>query len=574
MDSLPPFLSKSRTAWALCAVVAAAYAWWVVLMPSRVFWAGDMGVKYVQVESLLRQHWRSTALVYPSRDLDPRGQWFPFAVPFATRHGERFYSVFPIAFPALSAVLFWLFGVIGLYVIPICASAATLFALPWLCDRLGIGRFRALAPILIGLGSPLFFYSVLFWEHTLAATLCTFAVCCLLRAEGKMRARWAFACGLLVAACAWFRPEAYCFLAALLVAIIATRWRRVRGMQTAAWVSAGACGPLVVLWTYQWLAFGHPLGAHYVVNVRYYAGSGVAMGSRLIRLIADPNIGEIKNLWLMTPFLLLLVVCVIPPLRRKSGVVATMFVLCVPTSVLLGLSGYFNEGLLAVTPLVAGCFLLFGPAGESKGPADYTALLGVMSIGYVVLVAMTSPVVGGLQLGPRLLLPIVPIVLLLALYGAQQAWQCTISPRARQIIACSLFVLGCCGVLTSIFALQTVYTMKTYRKALIEKIMKGSEPVVVADHWSTPQEIAPIYFERKVLLAPRAEEDAELLRALANAGVRRFLFLRHDNRGTTVRDQSRFVPTGVARLVRGEWLRAVDLTAQWYVIGPTAASQF
>ena len=567
MSALPSFLYRRPTAWVLAGVVTAAYAWWVFLMPGEVFWAGDMGVKYVQVQSLWRHHWRPVTLDYPSKDLDPEGRWFPFAPPFVTRRGNEFCSVFPIAFTALSAAPFWLLGAYGLYVIPIAASAVTLCLVPGLCDRLGISQFRALAPILIGLGTPLFFYSVLFWEHTIAVALCTLAAWCLLRVEDRPRMQSPLTAGVLLGLCAWFRPEAYCFVAALVVAVAVTARRLRDGMRLGAWLIAGAAGPCAFLWLYQWWAFGNPLGAHYAVNARYYAEQGLPpITERLIRLLANPNIDEVKNLWIMTPFLLLLVGCAAPPLSRRSSLLAVLICLCVPTSVLLGVTSYFKEGILAVTPLAACCFFLLLPNRRPAAKQRLVGLFAVTCIMFIGSVAITSPVVGGLQYGPRLLLPMFPLLVILTLCGVCAAHEAVMSRKARQVMVCCAFVLGCCGIVGAIRALQTVYTMKTYRRALIQKIRESGQCAIVFDHWSPPQEIAPLYFERRLLLAPHGKDDAELVRALADAGLDGFLFLRRDNEGRLVNDRGRFVHVGGTRLLHGEWLRAVDLTMQWYEI--------
>ena len=82
------------------AVASIYYAYLAFFVsPAECFWSGDAGVKFVQVESLLRQGLSTQELVYPGAELDPKGAAWPFPQPYGVARQDQFYSTFPPYFP-------------------------------------------------------------------------------------------------------------------------------------------------------------------------------------------------------------------------------------------------------------------------------------------------------------------------------------------------------------------------------------------------------------------------------------------------------------------------------------------
>src|SRR5262245_30279888 len=84
----------------------------------RSFMQNDEGVKLIEAQSLLMNHWRSRALAYPGGEFDPNGVHFPLRPPFAWRHDGRWYGLYPTPFVAVSALTWWLFGFRGVFLLP------------------------------------------------------------------------------------------------------------------------------------------------------------------------------------------------------------------------------------------------------------------------------------------------------------------------------------------------------------------------------------------------------------------------------------------------------------------------
>src|SRR5262249_39771904 len=149
------------------------------------------------------------ALVYPGEAIDPRGEFFPFAPPFAYRAGGRFLAGFAPAMSALSVIPLMGLGRRGLVVLPLVSTIAVLVVLRRLCQSLGFGRGLTLATVAItALASPIPFYAMVFWEHSLFTLAALAAIAAVVPARSPGPRSMALA-GLLVASACALRTEGY-----------------------------------------------------------------------------------------------------------------------------------------------------------------------------------------------------------------------------------------------------------------------------------------------------------------------------------------------------------------------------
>ena len=208
---------------ALCALFAAVW----LRMPARTFYSPDEGAKYLQMQGTGSNPFRPCRLFYPGIGKDPDMFYYPARVemamgiahiyPFADADGQVHTNWLPW-FPFASKPFFAWLGPKGLHLIPLLAG---LFAL-WLTGAVaGILDPGARRPTLLAfaLASPILFYCVTFWEHTLALTLQLGALFCA-RPGAATEGRAAFlgrrmaAAAMLLGAIA-LRREALFFAAAL-----------------------------------------------------------------------------------------------------------------------------------------------------------------------------------------------------------------------------------------------------------------------------------------------------------------------------------------------------------------------
>ena len=111
----------------------------------------------------------------------------------------------------------------------------------------------------LGLATPLFFYGITVWEHSITVALCLAAVSVLSAPTGR---RLALA-GLGIGAACWFREELVLMVGTLACAVLLV-WRRASVLPP---LALGAALPLAGLAAFNQLVFGDPFGPHVAHNV-------------------------------------------------------------------------------------------------------------------------------------------------------------------------------------------------------------------------------------------------------------------------------------------------------------------
>lgn len=223
----------------VAASVAAVACAIVATQPHDVFWGPDSGNHFIQLRSFL--HTGGLAI-----DDAPRaGHHF-------IRDGGHVYSFYSPAFALASAPLYAAFGSWGLFILPFLGTLAIVTLLSPLLDR----DYMPVAAAAI-FATPLIWYTVVFWEHTLAAAVALGAYVLVTRERYLIG-------GCVAAASTILREEGYVMIAALVVALLLTR----RG--GAVRFLAGAMILLAPLWLANALVYGHPFGLH----AKVYAGMG------------------------------------------------------------------------------------------------------------------------------------------------------------------------------------------------------------------------------------------------------------------------------------------------------------
>jgi hypothetical protein len=165
-------------AWSIAAagLVLAAFVASLRSMPRHVFWSPDEGGKFYQLASLRWDGGLQYALPYPGSALDPEHRFFPrgpnprvatLPYPVAATDGTvRFH--WPPWFALASRLMADRFGIDGLYVLPLLSGWLIAIVSGWIAHGVA-PRLAAPTILIVGLATPVWFYSLTFWEHTVAA---------------------------------------------------------------------------------------------------------------------------------------------------------------------------------------------------------------------------------------------------------------------------------------------------------------------------------------------------------------------------------------------------------------------
>ncbi|HEU4752926.1 MAG TPA: hypothetical protein VFU47_07435, partial [Armatimonadota bacterium] len=263
------------------AIAALVYLVTLLLLPRDGFWVVDNENKFLQMEALIRSGYRSAVLPYPGHALDPEFQFRPIPAPFGIVQEDQIFSQYPVYFALVSSLPYRLLGFDGLYVLPLLAGLGMLFAVARLGRWLGLSRkAQAGAVLLTAFASPLWFYSVNFWEHTLALCLCLWGVAfCFAYAEERRERDLALGAALM-AASLYFREELLLFVPPLL-AVMLLQVRKGEGPDGSlamerAKITVRFVGVLLVamvpLFLLNQYYTGHTTGMHATENMRSSTG--------------------------------------------------------------------------------------------------------------------------------------------------------------------------------------------------------------------------------------------------------------------------------------------------------------
>jgi len=519
------------------AAVAAVYVATLCLLEKRGFWVVDNANKFLQVQAIIGGGYREYSLPWPGAKLDPQFQFNPLPSPFSAVRNGKLYSIFPPFFAAASTLPYRAFGVWGLYVLPAVCGVVMLAGLARLAGLLGFGPPARHAAVLVaGLCTPVWFYSVTFWEHVPAVCLCVWAVCGYVRFLRGGSLRHLIAGSAAAAFGVYFRDELYLFCLVLLAAaLLYARGRRTK----AALAALGAMAVSIVpLWLFQWQALGSPFGFHLGTHALGAGGllehlAARPMAAYMLFAAAGSSVG--LSVVLAAPFLAGFLINPRLP-RRAHGVVVPLACLAAVASAALALKGYYTPGspiewmllsnsLFTGAPVLILAFLGLKRPPQAGGTGWLSKWVWGLALGYAVVYALATPgrPTTGVHWGNRFLLVLYPLLGLLAGANLLEALGSFKQLARRPVAAVALVVLVSLAAQANSIRLLAKKKQVSFR--LNEAIRKRPEGAVISRVWWAPQEMFSCFYTKSMFFAPTPEDYGVLLGRLSLAGYRRHLFV-------------------------------------------------
>jgi hypothetical protein len=534
-----PFASSlfpaDRAVRGACAVGVATLALLLAFVhgtPSETVWIVDCGSKALQARQLLDTGFRSLELSNPSPRLDPEGLAFPIPAPFAVRRGGGFVSQYPIAYAALAAPALAALGEPGLR-LPAAlgaAACALLFTL-WAAPALGAAWATAGGGVL-ALASPLVFYGVTIWEHSLTVALSLLAAWLATRAgAGRL-----VAAGLCVGAAAWLREE----LALVAPALALGAYLQRRRLGEVAWLAAGAAPLGAALVAFNLRAFGHPLGVHVGENVglRPSLTATQALGD-LGAVLAGAGATPGEGAWLAAALLAAVLAGAALAWRGRRlwcGLAVCLGLglaawgvgfraLAVSPHPLLTLTQY--NGLLVQMPAAAlagmGSVLVWRDPGLAPLRLGVAAGLTFLVLALALRVSVTPFATGG-HWGPRMLLPALPALAALAL-ASLRAGLGSGATAGRRLAGVGAAALVTAGLASSVLALRLLDSQKRDTLELQQAILAAPPEVAVTNHPALGAQLPALWTRKPLLLVRDAAALRRLAAGLQQRGVERWLYV-------------------------------------------------
>jgi hypothetical protein len=522
--------------WA-CALALVA---WVALLAPRGFLSGDSGVKLVQAHGLWLSGFASRALPY-DHEVDPEERYFPYQREDFTRvvHGER-QGTYSLVFCGLLAALLGLFGLAALPILGVAGALLVIWGLYRAAARSGLGPgLTLLAVATAALATPVLFYASQLTEHTLAAGLAIAAlarIAPLARAPGSadpgvdtIQIRPGSA-GVLTALAATMRPEAYCMVAALglAVALLPGLAPRVRVRHGLAYL-AGCVPVLAGYWLVNLATAGtwDPL-----VSANSSAQKAASGHDTLVFFWGELPGASRPGLWLALAALPALAGLIPPRLAGRAAGSALRALVAIAIAVAawraqgLG-TGRALSGFFCVTPLLA-LGLLAGP-WRPRNRAPWLA--AVLYLGQVAILPSGGNA-GGLQLGARLLMPALPLLCLLAAFAVEDDLLALRARWQRALVALVLLAVATPTVLGNDRGTRQAMAIARQGEVIAQRAAEAPGNVVIVRRGWESQLVAPVLLAGKAIYEVRSDLR-KLAEALHARGERAFAVV--DKTPVTVR---------------------------------------
>lgn len=499
----------------------------LVLSPAAVY-SGDIGVKFVQARSLAAQRFTSLDLQYPGGFLDPAREFFPIRPPFIIEVGSETQAIFsPVAAIVQSAAVS-LAGIAGMVITSLIAAAAILHS----ATRMIEPRLRPALLLALGLGSPLWFYAISGWEHAPAVAFSTaaFAVGITSRVHGAP-----LIAGVLLGIGATLRDEVLLLLPGLLLMIRLARG----GLAPLALATVGTVLPLAAAAIVEVGWFNRPAAAHLrhavhllqsaarltdAPNPEVPALAPMTLRERYETVVAYWMLGYGKPAWVVSYTLGFLVALAIRWRYRSSAGILVWLVAVAAFAVRdaweLLTAPKWLAGLQRVSPFLV-CALLPRPSSVVRpGSAMFPwfpAATVLTTVVYLIVAFAGVDTSGGKSLGPRLLLPLFPILAVAAIariddFRRGAHWL----DRSTGMVGVALVVMA---ISIHVAAVRAYHHRNSDDLKIVQAVRETPHRIVVADNEFTAQLLFTLYYRKILLLADNEELGARLGAHLAAARI-------------------------------------------------------
>jgi hypothetical protein len=495
-----------RRDWPLIAACGAATALLALLashVPNDAFVSGDSGVKLVAVRNVVAHPAHPLAITPPIVG----GTSLPSMMdPFFVPHGDHADAVTTTVFPLMTAPFYALFGLRGLFVLPLVGMIAALLALVATARSLGWTHAGAGVFLLLLALSPLLFYGLEFWEHTCAAALAYTGTAVFFRPSrttGRL-----LAAGVLLGCAVVLRPEVICFLAALPIAD-----RFLPGPARPRELVALLAGAAIAV---------APLFAYNLVH--FHSLTGLHLGRSVVALDASylPSRLAIAREWLSTRTVLATAVAVAAIaaaiVRARGGLRAEIPLLAgliasAIVAVLAARRAFTVDSIWGVFP--AGLLVFF-----SVGASGGRRVLAVLALADAAFVLATTPNDGGAQWGPRYLLLATGPAALSVCWMMADMWR-----RRSWMAITAAVVLVAASLGVQRHAYKDLRATKEGYGHLQDLVVDAArDGLVLTDVWWLDQ-IAGTNGPPPVFLYAPADQLGDAARRLDDIGVRAFLIV-------------------------------------------------
>lgn len=566
-------LSKHRWSLAALGLVLSVYTFVLCLMPQYVFWSPDEGIKYIMLRTFTWDSGLKYAIPYQGAGMDSEFKFYPSMNPFPHKDDMypfplsdgSVYFAWPIWFPLFARIPFLFFGTSGIYLIPLLGGWLT-SVVAW---RITYHFKPTLAPwavILVGFGTPLFFYSQMFWEHTAVALLGIIAVWVLATSQPRDLAPLVLVSPLFIVSII-LRLEMIAFVLAIVGAwaITAATAHFSTVTQTASQPQTSSA--ITHRRLVRGLAYLIPMGldifllsnlsgaitSRHQSDVVTYAqvvadnvASSPSSPERLIRYITNlPNVvlnyagadgPMLDSIWLWIG-LIAFALCILSAFVASARVQASLLISSLLVLLLLSLVTLLSSqnyrslhGILLLAPYAAIAVYVLPYAWRHREFQLFFITLAAfmyLAAGVAMILATrvnwTGTLTTGLEWGSRYLLLLYPIMAILALLAVQIYRESNRPVYLKRAVVGIVALMMLVGIQYEVRGLWMLYSNKQTIAGWQNALETRAPEPVVTDLWWLPAAM-PTYFISHEMYVVHPEDASEWLALAAAHNVKTFTY--------------------------------------------------
>jgi hypothetical protein len=566
----PCLLNQRRIGVLMYLAIGAWYLGIFFLQPQGVFWSPDEGNRLLIARSLTQQPSPSSSLAYPGFWFDPDFKYYPnvfnsfhFQYPIPLKDGKVQYP-WSIIFPWIAGIFSKYLGQIGLYLVPFLSGLGVIF-LSWQISKHLNAKNSYFSIPIIGLSTPILFFSFTFWDHTLATFFGLAALLCFIF-RPSVKFLNGFLGFILLGIAILIRTDMAIwgisvglgyFLIILVPHIV--QLKKIQGnfagknRKLLNWIYLGLFLIIILVTVLiirmNWI----PFPQRYQTELNYFRdsviqtgllGSFIRFGQAIIRNLPGflinikgddgPSIG---SFWNLAGFCAIILVFISPWIKRHmlelACVISGMLILLgLSVSTLISTESYRSmHGIFLIAPLL--------PMASYAVPAAYkshnrsfllVAIIGwfYLFFGTFVILVLRSNVNGywpGLEWGNRYLLTLYPVLSILGLLGLENYWSSNRPKLSRQTFICFGMIAIILGINLQFRGLRMLADDKLVISSWQTYLIDTAASPVVTSVWWFPASLATYFTSHEMYSVPNEQTFLGWLRHAWSKGVSKFTFV-------------------------------------------------
>jgi len=505
------------------------------IKPSGIFWSLDEGGKLIYIESVLQRDNPSSQLIYPGQELDPFHE--NIALFFYSEIKGDIFSWWPVGFPLLSLPFYLLLGFRGLYVLPALAGAMIVFLSGKITKYLSKDseKLACMVSIIVAFCSPIFFYSVTFWEHTLSVAFLMLATFLLLTSNNMPSNRKLIFAGIFGSISVFFRTEAILLLAGYWIILFFIERRKI--LPTS--IGFGITTIIWALINYSLMGYILSPNVQAVQNLTNFNGL-LSIGLKYIPytlfnapIISAFDLGrELLFLGTIT-FIIVILLSIFSKLRFVA--ILFSFVLTSICLYVLLQPGLYRSvhGFLLICPIIALVFLVYRTKIWNEHKNYFLFTFGGITVFFLGFFVRAWLAAGGLQWGPRYMLAMYPLLIIPTLIGIKELINLT--SKSKKIITKIVVIMSILvGFGYQIRGYYTMYlTMDLYQQSATE-LRNLSDEIIITECTWMPMVIPDLYWNGNIFTSP---PKPDLVENIGAAGKDSYLSIEMQSCNTTYIDE-------------------------------------